>query len=214
MNNYKYDFIQYAIRKKALKFGKFILKSGRVSPYFFDISQFNSGNDLIFLGKIYVQTLIKSNIPYNMLFGLSYKGISIALSSSIILSHDYKKNISICFNRKEYKLHGEGGLIIGKPPRGKVILMDDVITSGSTINKVFNIINCSQAKLSGMIIALDRQEKDLYKKPAIKNLQNRFDFKIKSIIKLTDIILFLEQNKIVDKKIVFSIKEYKKKYGS
>uniref|UniRef100_A0A1B0C5S6 Phosphoribosyltransferase domain-containing protein n=1 Tax=Glossina palpalis gambiensis TaxID=67801 RepID=A0A1B0C5S6_9MUSC len=124
-------------------------------------------------------------------------------SRNIFLQLPYT-NINFMNNyKKEYKLHGEGGLIIGKPPRGKVILMDDVITSGSTINKVFNIINCSQAKLSGMIIALDRQEKDLYKKPAIKNLQNRFDFKIKSIIKLTDIILFLEQNKIVDKKILY-----------
>lgn len=214
MKNYQYEFIQYAIDKNALQFGKFVLKSGRVSPYFFDISKFNSGPDLIFLGKMYVKTLLKSKMSYDMLFGLSYKGIAIALSSSIILSHDYNKNVCICFNRKEYKRHGEKGLIVGKQPKGKIILMDDVVTSGSTIQKIMSIMNPNEMHLSGMIIALDRQEKALYKQSAIKNLQKNFNFKIKSIIKLTDLILFLEQNKnIVNTTDVYSIKQYKKKYG-
>ncbi|AFA41198.1 orotate phosphoribosyltransferase [Wigglesworthia glossinidia endosymbiont of Glossina morsitans morsitans (Yale colony)] len=214
MKNYQYEFIRYAIDKNALQFGKFILKSGRISPYFFDISKFNSGKDLIFLGKMYVKTLLESKISYDMLFGLSYKGIAIALSSSIILSYDYNQNVCICFNRKEYKNHGEKGLIVGKRPKGKIILMDDVVTSGSTIQKIISIMNPSEIHLSGMIIALDRQEQDLYKQSAIKNLQKNFNFKIKSIIKLTDLILFLEQNKnIVHTTDLCSIKQYKIKYG-
>lgn len=214
MKNYQYEFIQYAINKKALQFGKFKLKSGRSSPYFFDISKFNSGKDLIFLGKIYVKILLKSKISYDMLFGLSYKGISIALSSSIILSNNYNQNVYICFNRKEYKKHGEKGLIVGKRPKGQIVLMDDVITSGSTIRKIISVINSRKVYISGMIIALDRQEQDFNKQPTIKNLQKNFNFKIRSIITLTDLILFLEQQKNrVDPKIISDIKQYKKQYG-
>ncbi|BAC24546.1 pyrE [Wigglesworthia glossinidia endosymbiont of Glossina brevipalpis] len=216
MKNYKYEFIKYAIKNQALKFGKFKLKSGRISPYFFDMGSFNNGKDLLFLGKIYSYILSKKELCFDMIFGLSYKGISIAISSVIFLKNFYNKNISFCFNRKEHKNYGEKGLIIGKKPSGNIILMDDVITSGSTIYEIEKIIDCKKVNIKGVVIALDREEKGLGDISATKNIENYFNFKVISIITVTDIINFLiKKENILEKKsnLIKSIKSYKKYYG-
>ena len=157
MQDYQKQFIEFALEKQVLKFGSFTLKSGRTSPYFFNAGLFNTGRDLARLGRFYAAALMDSGIDYDLLFGPAYKGIPIATTPAVALSNDYDLDLPYCFNRKEAKTHGEGGSLVGSELKGKIMLVDDVITAGTAIRESMDIIQAHNAELAGVLIALDNK---------------------------------------------------------
>jgi orotate phosphoribosyltransferase len=192
MLDYKKEFIQYALDCGVLKFGEFQLKSGRISPYFFNTGLFNTGTKLGKLGQFYAQTLQQSKIDVDMLYGPAYKGIPLVSATSIAYSQ-LEQDIPFAFNRKEAKDHGEGGVIVGTPLQGKVLILDDVITAGTSVRESVEIITAMKATPAGVLIALDRQEKGEHDQSAIQEIRDSFKMPVLSIISLADIIEFLEQ---------------------
>ncbi|ECF0472367.1 orotate phosphoribosyltransferase, partial [Salmonella enterica subsp. enterica] len=170
MKAYQRHFIELALAKNVLKFGEFTLKSGRVSPYFFNAGLFNTGRDLALLGQFYAQTLIDNHVPCDVLFGPAYKGIPIATTTAVALVEHHGMDVPYCFNRKEAKDHGEGGTLVGSPLTGNVVIVDDVITAGTAIRESMEIIKQHDATLSGVLLSLDRQEKGRGSLSAIQEL--------------------------------------------
>ncbi len=213
MKQYQRDFIEFAIEKDVLKFGEFILKSGRVSPYFFNTGLFNTGRDLARLGEFYAEALTHSGMDYDLLFGPAYKGIQIVTATAIALYNNYQRDVNYCFNRKEAKTHGEGGNIVGSELKGNVMLVDDVITAGTAIRESMNIINACCARLAGVLVALDRQEKTTTTGlSAIQEVERDHNTKVISIVKLGDLSTYL-QDKMEMKKSLLLLKAYREKYG-
>ena len=194
MENYKQQFIEFALARQVLKFGEFTLKSGRVSPYFFNAGLFNQGADLARLGEFYAAALQDAGLQYDMIFGPAYKGIPIATAVSIALFNRFDINKPVCFNRKETKDHGEGGNLIGSPLRGKVLLVDDVITAGTAIRESMQIIQANEAQLSAVLIALNRQERGNGELSAIQEVERDYQCRVLSIIDLDDLMQFIEQD--------------------
>jgi len=212
MKEYQKEFIEFAIEKQVLKFGEFTLKSGRVSPYFFNAGLFNTGRDLARLGRFYAAALQDSGIEYDLLFGPAYKGIPIATTTAVALSNDYDLDLPYCFNRKEAKKHGEGGSLVGSELTGKVMLVDDVITAGTAIRESMDIINAHQAELAGVLIALDRQEKGKAELSAIQEVERDYDAKVISIVQLADVVTYLEALPEMQQHLK-SVKAYREQYG-
>ena len=211
MLDYQKEFIQYALDCGVLKFGQFKLKSGRISPYFFNTGLFNSGAKLAKLGHFYAQTLQQSKIDIDMLYGPAYKGIPLVSAAAIAYSQ-IEQDIPFAFNRKEAKDHGEGGVIVGSPLQGKVLILDDVITAGTSVRESVEIINTMKATPAGVLIALDRQEKGENDKSAVQEVIDALQIPVISIISLTDIIDFLQQQQTSSKNLEI-IKSYRKSYG-
>jgi orotate phosphoribosyltransferase len=212
MKDYQREFIEFALSKQVLRFGEFTLKSGRTSPYFFNAGLFNTGRDLARLGRFYAAALQDSGIDYNLLFGPAYKGIPIATTTAVALADSYDIDMPYCFNRKEAKTHGEGGSLVGSELEGKVMLVDDVITAGTAIRESMEIIQTHGAELSGVLIALDRQEKGKAELSAIQEVERDFNTKVISIVTLADLITYLEEKpEMVDS--LASIKKYRESYG-
>ncbi|XOD70347.1 MAG: orotate phosphoribosyltransferase [Sodalis sp. (in: enterobacteria)] len=212
MKDYKNKFIEYALNKQALIFGKFILKSGRISPYFFNAGLFNTGCDLAFLGKIYATALIDSEMDFDILFGPAYKGIPIAATTAVALAEQYHLDIPYCFNRKEVKDHGEAGILFGSLLQGKVMLVDDVVTAGTTIRESMTIINANQATLAGVIVSLDRQEKGQSEISALQEVVREYHCRSLNIITLADLIAFLEKKSDMAS-YLSAICAYQEQYG-
>jgi orotate phosphoribosyltransferase len=212
MKDYQRDFIEFALSKQVLRFGEFTLKSGRTSPYFFNAGLFNTGGDLARLGRFYAAALQDSKIDYNLLFGPAYKGIPIATTTAVALSDGYDIDMPYCFNRKEAKTHGEGGSLVGSALEGKVMLVDDVITAGTAIRESMEIIKAHGAELSGVLIALDRQEKGRAELSAIQEVERDFNTKVISIVTLADLITYLEEKPDMADSLA-SIKKYRQDYG-
>jgi len=212
MKDYQKEFIEFAIEKQVLKFGEFTLKSGRVSPYFFNAGLFNTGRDLARLGRFYAAALQDSSIEYDLLFGPAYKGIPIATTTAVALSNDYDLDLPYCFNRKEAKTHGEGGSLVGSDLAGKVMLVDDVITAGTAIRESMDIINAHKAELAGVLIALDRQEKGKAELSAIQEVERDYDAKVISIVQLADVVTYLETLPEMQQHLE-SVKAYREQYG-
>lgn len=212
MKDYQKEFIKFAIEKQVLKFGEFTLKSGRISPYFFNAGLFNTGRDLARLGRFYAAALQDAGIAYDLIFGPAYKGIPIATTTAVALSNDYDVDIPYCFNRKEAKTHGEGGSLVGSALTGKVMLVDDVITAGTAIRESMDIINAHQAELAGVLIALDRQEKGKAELSAIQEVERDYNAKVISIVKLEDVITYLATLPEM-KPHLESVQAYREKYG-
>ncbi|KAA1150832.1 orotate phosphoribosyltransferase [Pseudoalteromonas sp. FUC4] len=213
MKDYQKKFIEFALEKQVLKFGEFTLKSGRTSPYFFNAGLFNTGRDLARLGRFYASALEDSAIEYDVLFGPAYKGIPIATTTAVALADHHDKDVPYCFNRKEKKAHGEGGTLVGSELNGKIMLVDDVITAGTAIRESMEIIAQNGADLSGVLIALDRQEKGKAELSAIQEVERDFNTKVISIVKLADLISYLEsQGTIMDEHLA-SVKAYRDQYG-
>lgn len=185
-------FIEFALNRKVLKFGEFTLKSGRKSPYFFNAGLFNTGNDLALLGRFYAQTLVDAKIDFDLLFGPAYKGIPIAATTAVALADHYARDVPYCFNRKEAKNHGEGGVLVGSPLQGRIMLVDDVITAGTAIRESMEIITAYNARLAGVLISLDRQELGRGHLSAIQEVQQNYHCQVISIITLKDIIVWLQ----------------------
>lgn len=194
MKDYQIEFIEFALEKQVLKFGEFTLKSGRTSPYFFNAGLFNTGRDLARLGRFYAAALADSGIKFDVLFGPAYKGIPIATTTAVALADHYDIDTPYCFNRKEKKAHGEGGSLVGAELTGNIMLVDDVITAGTAIRESMEIIQQQGASLSGVLIALDRQEKGKAELSAIQEVERDFDTKVISIVTLGDLVTYLKQN--------------------
>ncbi|MBS3797537.1 MULTISPECIES: orotate phosphoribosyltransferase [Pseudoalteromonas] len=212
MKEYQKQFIEFALAKQVLKFGEFTLKSGRTSPYFFNAGLFNTGKDLAKLGRFYAAALEDAGIEYDLLFGPAYKGIPIATTTAVALADHYDKDVPYCFNRKEKKDHGEGGSLVGSELKGKVMLVDDVITAGTAIRESMEIIAANGADLSGVLIALDRQEKGKAELSAIQEVERDFNTQVVSIVKLADLITYLEQQGDMDEHLQ-AVKAYRDQYG-
>ena len=212
MKDYQIEFIEFALEKQVLKFGEFTLKSGRTSPYFFNAGLFNTGRDLARLGRFYAAALEDAAIEYDVLFGPAYKGIPIATTTAVALSDHHDKDVPYCFNRKEAKTHGEGGSLVGSALVGNIMLVDDVITAGTAIRESMEIIQASGAQLSGVLIALDRQEKGKAELSAIQEVERDFKTQVISIVKLADLISYLEQQGNMNEHLE-AVKAYRTQYG-
>lgn len=204
------QFIQLALKKKVLKFGEFTLKSGRVSPYFFNAGLFDDGESLTLLGEYYAKTLQKNGIAFDMLYGPAYKGIPIATAVAVAYYKLYQRNIPVAFNRKEVKDHGEGGVLIGAPLAGKVLIIDDVVSAGTSVRESISIIKDNNAQVAGISVALDRQEKGQGNLSAIGELKQEYKLTTVAIAGLNDLISYLAN----DKQKLRAIQHYKNKYGS
>ena len=211
MEQYQKDFVDFTLETGVLKFGEFTLKSGRVSPYFFNAGLFNTGSHLSELGKFYAQAIEASDLKFDVLFGPAYKGIPLASAASIALNDSFNRNVPYSFNRKEAKDHGEGGSIVGHPLEGDILIIDDVITAGTAIHEAQEIIQSSGATAKGVIVALDRQEKGKGELSAIQEVEKVFGIRVLSIISLTQIIDYLKSNN--DSKILTQIESYRSQYG-
>ena len=212
MKAFQREFIEFALSRNVLKFGSFTLKSGRISPYFFNAGLFNTGGDLAKLGRFYAAALQDSGIEFDVLFGPAYKGIPIATTTAVALAEHYQRDLPYCFNRKEAKTHGEGGSLVGSPLQGRVMLVDDVITAGTAIRESMQIIQQAGAELTGVLIALDRQEKGKGELSAIQEVERDFNTKVVSIVSLTDLIQYLQDKpELADH--LDAVKAYRAQYG-
>ena len=212
MENYKQQFIEFALARQVLKFGEFTLKSGRVSPYFFNAGLFNQGADLARLGEFYAAAFQDAGLKYDMIFGPAYKGIPIATAVSIALFNRFDINKPVCFNRKETKDHGEGGNLIGSPLRGKVLLVDDVITAGTAIRESMQIIQANEAQLSAVLIALNRQERGNGELSAIQEVERDYQCDVLSIIDFADLMAFIE-TQLEYQQYLPAMRAYREQYG-
>jgi len=211
MEQYQNDFLDFMLEIGALKFGEFTLKSGRVSPYFFNAGQFNQGNHLSQLGQFYAKAIEASGIKFDVLFGPAYKGIPLVSATAIALNDSFNRSVPYSFNRKEAKDHGEGGNIVGHPLEGDILIIDDVITAGTAIGEAKDIIDANGAKTKGVVVALDRQEKGKGELSAIQEVEQNFGIAVVSIINLSHIVDYLKANN--DKNIISRIESYRSQYG-
>lgn len=190
---YQQEFVQFALGAQALRFGEYTLKSGRKSPYFFNVGDFKTGAALAQLGRYYAKAIVASGVQFDLLFGPAYKGIPLVAAVAIALAQEYGIDKPFCFDRKEAKDHGEGGTIVGAAMNGRVLMVDDVITAGTTFRQVVQMIQAHGAEFVGVVTALDRQEVGLNgEQSASQELSAQFKVPFYSIIKLTDIIQFLD----------------------
>lgn len=203
--------IQLALEVNALSFGQFTLKSGRLSPYFFNTGLFNTGRTLRILGECYAQTLVSSGVEFDMLFGPAYKGIPLVSSVAIALSN-LGRDVPYCFNRKEVKDHGEGGILVGTPLKGKVVVVDDVISAGMAINESADIIKQHDATLAGALIAVNRQERGQSERSAIQEVEERYNIPVVSVLTLADLIQYSADNPEL-KQYLPALEAYRAEYG-
>ena len=214
MQNYQLQFLEFVIEHQILKFGEFELKSGRISPYFFNAGLFNSGKKLDFLAKSYAEAIVESNLTFDVLFGPAYKGIPLVSTTAIALAKNYDIDKPFAFNRKEAKQHGEKGLIVGANLQGRILILDDVITAGTAIREVVEIIESAGASVSGIAVALDRQERGLGELSAIQEIEQMLNISVISIINLENIISYLSSTKDYELlKYLDGVVNYRKLFG-
>jgi orotate phosphoribosyltransferase len=188
MQPYQREFLELALAKNALRFGEFTLKSGRKSPYFFNAGLFDSGAALETLGRAYAQTAMSSGITFDMLFGPAYKGIALATAMSVALAREHARDVLVAFNRKEAKDHGEGGVLIGAPLKGRVLIVDDVISAGTAIRESLALIRANGATTAGVLIALDRQERGQGVHSAAQEITAEFGAPVVAIARLDELL--------------------------
>ena len=194
MQAYQREFIRFAIERGVLRFGSFTLKSGRTSPYFFNAGLFNSGLALAQLGRFYAAAVVESGIAFDVLFGPAYKGIPLAAATAVALAEQHELDLPWCFNRKEAKDHGEGGTLVGAPLAGRVLIIDDVITAGTAIREVMQIIQAQGAQAAGVLIALNRQERGKGELSAIQEVERDYGMPVVSIVSLEQVLEYLAED--------------------
>lgn len=207
------SFIQLCLDQGVLRFGEFKLKSGRVSPYFFNAGLFNSGRAIAELGRYYAQAVVESKIQFDMMFGPAYKGIPLVTATAGALADRYNRDTTWAFNRKEAKTHGEGGNIVGAPLKGRVLIVDDVITAGTAIRESIDIIRAAGAEPCGVVLALDRQERGQGTLSAVQEVEQDYKLPVASILKLAGLITHLESQSNQDGALLAAIKKYRTDYG-
>ncbi len=212
MRDYQRDFLDFAIDRGVLRFGEFTLKSGRVSPYFFNAGLFNSGAALARLGHYYAATITDAGLEFDVLFGPAYKGIPLVSTVAIALAEQQNRDLPWCFNRKEAKDHGEGGLIVGAPLQGRVLIVDDVITAGTAIRETMQILETHQATPAGVVIALDRQERGQGELSAVQEVEHAYGIAVTGMVTLSDLVAYLtEQPKYAE--YLEKMQDYRAQYG-
>ena len=215
MQEYQQEFIEFVIDNGILKFGNFTLKSGRQSPYFFNAGLFNTGSKLSFLGGCYAQAVMEAGLDFDVMFGPAYKGIPLVAVTASTLASEHNVDKPYCYNRKEVKDHGEGGLTVGAPLQGRVLLIDDVITAGTAIGEAAEIIKSAGASFAGIVVALDRQEKGKGELSTIQELAMTYDIPIFCIISLQDIVDYLSaKGDIAFNEHLENIGAYREEYGA
>lgn len=212
MQPYQREFIRFAIDRGVLRFGEFTLKSGRISPYFFNAGLFNSGAALAQLGRFYAAAIVDSKISFDVLFGPAYKGIPLAAATAVQLAEHHGLDVPWCFNRKEAKAHGEGGSLVGSPLAGDVLIIDDVITAGTAIREVMQIIQGQKARAAGVLIAMNRQERGNGDLSAIQEVERDFGIPVVSIVSLTQVLQFLADDPAL-KQHLPAVEAYRAQYG-
>jgi len=212
MQAYQREFIRFAIERGVLRFGEFTLKSGRSSPYFFNAGLFNSGLALAQLGRFYAAAVVDSGIAFDVLFGPAYKGIPLAAATAVALAEQHELDLPWCFNRKEAKTHGEGGSLVGAPLEGRVLIVDDVITAGTAIREVMQIIQAQGAQAAGVLIALNREERGQGELSAIQEVERDFAMPVVSIVSLTQVLEYLADNAEL-KQHLPAVQAYREQYG-
>ena len=208
---FRREFVQFAIDAGVLRFGEFRTKAGRLSPYFFNAGLFDDGAKMGALGRYYAQAALASDIAFDMLFGPAYKGITLAAATAVALA-GLGHNVPFCFNRKEAKDHGEGGSVVGAPLRGRVLIVDDVITDGGAKREAIEFIKAAGATPAGVLIALDRQERGQGERSATQELTRDHGVAVASIATLADILATLDARQD-GRAHVARIEEYKRQYG-
>ena len=212
MRAYKNDFLELALELGVLRFGEFTLKSGRVSPYFFNAGLFNTGYAAAKLGRYYANTIVDSGIEFDMLFGPAYKGIPLVALSAAALAEHHDVDVPYAYNRKEAKAHGEGGSTVGAKLEGRVLIVDDVITAGTAVREAVDVIQSAGATVAGLIISLDRQEVGRDSKSAVEELQASLGIRVESIVRLEDMIELLEESSEYGE-YLDAVLAYRQKYG-
>ncbi|MCC5797178.1 MAG: orotate phosphoribosyltransferase [Methylophaga sp.] len=213
MKAYQQQFIDFALTTGVLRFGQFTLKSGRISPYFFNSGLFNSGASLARLGRFYAQTIVDSGIAFDVLFGPAYKGIPLASTTAVALADHHQRDVPYVFNRKEAKDHGEGGQLVGAPLNGKVLIIDDVISAGTSVRESVEIIRAAGAEPAGVVIALDRQERGKGQMSAIQEVEQQHGIPVISIISLNDLMSYLAEDSSLPLETLPAVKAYRAEYG-
>ncbi len=212
MKNYQREFIDLALEHQVLQFGEYTLKSGRVSPYFFNAGNFNTGRALAVLGRCYAQAIVESGLEFDVIFGPAYKGIPLVATTAVALSELYGRDIPYCFNRKEVKAHGEGGSLVGAPLSGRVLIVDDVITAGTAIREVLSLVREAGAEVSSVLVGLDRKERREGGLSAIQALEQEFFLSVRSIIDISHIMAYVGEQSAGGATLK-SVKDYQQKYG-
>lgn len=212
MQNYKQRFFELAMARGNLRFGEFTLKSGRVSPYFFNAGGFDDGNSLQVLSDCYAQAILDSGVDFDMLFGPAYKGIPLASAIAIMLNISHGRNVPVAYNRKEAKDHGEGGSLVGASLEGNVLITDDVISAGTSVRESIVWIQQAGARACGVAIALDRQERGNGSKSAAQEVVDEFGIPVVAIAGLSDLIDYLEDQSVPNIDIA-AIRRYREAYG-
>ena len=212
MRGYKREFIELALELGVLRFGEFTLKSGRVSPYFFNAGLFSTGYAAAKLGRFYADAIAESGIRFDMLFGPAYKGIPLATLAAASLAEQHDIDVPYSFNRKEAKAHGEGGSIVGAQLAGRVLIVDDVITAGTAVREVYQIISAAGAEVCGLVISLDRQERGEGPYSAVQELKQSLGIPVVSIVQLDDLIDILEESSEYEE-FLEPVLSYRRQYG-
>ena len=212
MRAYKNEFLELSLELGVLRFGEFTLKSGRVSPYFFNAGLFNTGYAAAKLGRYYASTIAESEIEFDMLFGPAYKGILLVALSASALAEHHDLDTPYAYNRKEEKGHGEGGRTVGAPVEGRVLIVDDVITAGTAVREAVQIIEAEGAEVAGLVISLDRQEVGQSSKSAVQEIEDGLDIPVASIVRLEDMIELLEESSEYGE-YLDAVLAYRRKYG-
>jgi orotate phosphoribosyltransferase len=213
MHSYQSEFIDLARAHSVLKFGEFTLKSDRVSPYFFNAGAFCTGGALAVLGRCYAQSIVASGIEFDVLLGPAYKGIPLATATSVALAEHHGIDIPFAYNRKEAKRHGEGGIMVGAPLKGKILVIDDVITAGTAVREVIGMIEDNGGQLAGVVIGLDRQERGAGEMSAIQEIEQTHGVPVISIIKMEHIIDYLGAQGGDSLEARTSMEVYRDRYG-
>ena len=211
MSDFRQAFIQFAIERNVLCFGEFKTKAGRMSPYFFNAGLFNDGDSLRKLGQFYAKAIVAAQLPFDMLFGPAYKGIPLVSTIAIALV-EMGHNYPFCFNRKEAKDHGEGGVLVGAPLAGRVLIVDDVISAGTSVRESVELIKTSDATPSGVVIALDRMERGIGELSAVQEVQQMHGLSVTSIIDLDDLVEYLQNHRELEYNLR-DVERYRAQYG-
>ena len=211
MSDFRQQFLKFALEQEVLKFGEFITKAGRPSPYFFNAGLFNDGNGILQLSRFYADAIIASGVEFDMLFGPAYKGIILAAATSMALA-EKGVNVPIAYNRKEAKDHGEGGVLVGALVQGRVLIIDDVISAGTSVRESVKLIEAEGATPAGVVIALDRMEKGTGETSAVQEVEQQYGLPVVSIANLHDLLAMLADDETLQTYLV-AVQAYRDKYG-